>query len=48
MLTIRRAIGVRTTKGKRIEPANVGTEGVFINPAEFVIVEEYAGLRLAS
>jgi hypothetical protein len=48
MLKICRAIGICTAIGEGIEPAIRRTEGMFINPAELLIIQEYAGLRLAS
>jgi hypothetical protein len=48
MLEICLTISVSTAIGKGIEPAISRTEGVIINSAELLIVQEYAGLRLAS
>jgi hypothetical protein len=48
MLKICSTISVCTAIGKGIDTAISGTEGVIINSAKLLIVQEYAGLWLAS
>jgi hypothetical protein len=48
MLKICSTISVCTAIGKGIEPTIGRTEGVIINSAELLIVQEYAGLWLTS
>jgi hypothetical protein len=48
MLKICRAISISTAIGKGIETAISRTEGVIINSAELLIVQEYAAFWLAS